>query len=277
MRLKSAIKAIFQKFFFWQIIKGITKGIDRIHFYNNELIKDFKRKADEKFIIEFNNNLVVRGGIFTGLHYPYLKSFGSMIYPKLIGCYEDELHSVFNKLLEKKITQIVDIGCAEGYYAVGMAYKLPNAKIIAFDIDEKALEMAAHLAEINNVKNQILFEREANRESLVKLNIMEPTLIICDCEGYEIELFNEAVIAALQDAYLLIETHDFINPVISEELNLRLSSTHQVQVIPTKTKTNYKKYTFFQSLNSFEKEYYSNEYRPAKMTWLYCVPKSNKF
>src|SRR4051812_14244715 len=63
---------------------------------------------------------VVLSGPFAGMAY-VRQAAGSCLAPKLIGCYEAELHGVVARILRTGYTQIVDIGCAEGYYAVGLA------------------------------------------------------------------------------------------------------------------------------------------------------------
>src|SRR5436190_882004 len=63
----------------------------------------------------------VLGGIFKGLQYPRFESSGSGLVTKLLGSYENELHPFIQQLGANKYTEIIDIGCAEGYYAVGLA------------------------------------------------------------------------------------------------------------------------------------------------------------
>ena len=45
-----------------------------------------------------------------------------------------ELHNELKKLLNYDFEQVINIGCPEGYYAVGLAMNLPKAEIHAFDI-----------------------------------------------------------------------------------------------------------------------------------------------
>jgi len=53
--------------------------------------------------------------------------------PKLLGCYEAELHPVFAKWQAVPFRQVVNVGAAEGYYAVGCARLWPEAQVIAFE------------------------------------------------------------------------------------------------------------------------------------------------
>ncbi|HYT43403.1 MAG TPA: hypothetical protein VEP90_13780, partial [Methylomirabilota bacterium] len=50
---------------------------------------------------------------------------------RLTGNYEIELHPTINKAISRNPHIIVNIGSAEGYYAIGLALALPNAKVRA--------------------------------------------------------------------------------------------------------------------------------------------------
>jgi protein-L-isoaspartate O-methyltransferase len=56
---------------------------------------------------------------------------------KLLGAYEHSLHDVLLKPVSRQPDPIINVGCAEGYYAVGLARLLPDATVYAFDIDRQ--------------------------------------------------------------------------------------------------------------------------------------------
>lgn len=96
---------------------------------------------------------VVKNGPFRGMKFPkgeLLKS--SAFSPKLIGSYESELHSVIVRMLKISYTKVVNIGSAEGYYAVGLALKIPSAKVYAYDIDLEATKLLEENAAANSVR-----------------------------------------------------------------------------------------------------------------------------
>lgn len=49
--------------------------------------------------------------------------------PNLVGSYESELHLQIEQLILERPQVVIDVGCAEGYYAVGLAQRLPDATI----------------------------------------------------------------------------------------------------------------------------------------------------
>jgi len=97
------------------------------------------------------SDLTVRSGPFAGLRYPSEASVGSTLLPKLLGSYEQELHGVVEQLDHAKYTAIVDIGCAEGYYAVGLAKRIESIPVFAYDTDPTSRQLCLDMASRNDV------------------------------------------------------------------------------------------------------------------------------
>src|SRR5215204_4418004 len=70
---------------------------------------------------------VVQEGPFAGMR--YLSETRDPILPKLVGSYEAEIQPWIRAAITQRYRRVIDVGCAEGYYAVGMALALPDAKI----------------------------------------------------------------------------------------------------------------------------------------------------
>jgi 2-polyprenyl-3-methyl-5-hydroxy-6-metoxy-1,4-benzoquinol methylase len=85
------------------------------------------------------HGLVVLDGPFAGMRY-VPQAAGSSLLPKLLGCYEAELHPTLTSVFSLNYRQVVDVGCAEGYYAVGLATRILEARVFAFDTDMQARE-----------------------------------------------------------------------------------------------------------------------------------------
>jgi hypothetical protein len=128
---------------------------------------------------------------------------------------------------------VINIGCAEGYYAVGMARALPNATVFAFDSDFKARLECLEMAQKNGVDNRIIIGGFCNRFILSQLPLMN-SLVICDCEGYELELLDPKIIPELTKSFLLVELHDDFNPIISDLIIQRFRDTHEVSLFTIK-------------------------------------------
>src|SRR5262249_34123991 len=76
----------------------------------------------------------VKTGPFEGMEIiqsPYWNDGNNI--SKLVGCYEYEIHSAIERAIERRPATIINVGCAEGYYAIGFARRLPGSAAIAFD------------------------------------------------------------------------------------------------------------------------------------------------
>lgn len=190
-----------------------------------------KLEAEEKYFFKANNNRIVLRGPFKGMKYASFDSYGSELAPKIIGSYEMELNQVIeNAIKDSTITEIIDIGSAEGYYAIGFAIRKPASHIYAFDIKKEAMELCRQMAKENNVKN-ITYGNFCSNKTLLDFNFTNRGFILSDCEGYESILFDERNLPHLVRCDVLIEMHDFINPEISSYLKKLFSKSHEVSII----------------------------------------------
>ena len=209
----------------WKLCTPILKLADWLKF---ERSKVSHKLASETLAAHFKDRLV-QNGFFKGLKYPGLESYGSSLFPKLSGSYENELHPLFNQLLPHNYNSIIDVGCAEGFYAVGLAQKFPNADVIAFDIDASARIMCKQMADENNLKLTIY---EACSAAYFKtMDSTERQLILCDCEGFEDELFTASNINFLANTDLIVELHPMHVAGIKEKLGILFEKTHVITYI----------------------------------------------
>jgi hypothetical protein len=81
--------------------------------------------ASQRFCKE--NGLIVRDGPFAGMIYPESTVKVRNLIPKMIASYEDELTPWIEEAVAKNYPTIVNVGSADGYYAVGLARRLPGA------------------------------------------------------------------------------------------------------------------------------------------------------
>lgn len=170
-------------------------------------------------------------GPFKGMVYPDAKAVGSVYIPKIIGSYERELSQLFARLIEVGYSDVVDIGCAEGYYAVGLALRMPAVRVYGFDTDPRAIEQCTHMAELNGVADRVVLAGCCDQESLKDLPLGTRALIISDCEGFEGELFDRQLVTQLVRHDFLIEVHDFIDPDLSLQLRDAFCVTHDLEVV----------------------------------------------
>lgn len=172
----------------------------------------------------------ILAGPFKGMTYGRTKALCSALYPKLLGTYEHELATAFDAALARKPALVVDVGAADGYYAVGFAFRDASTRVIAYDQDPRARAELAKLAELNGVQDRI--EIRGRCEPAELLALKEPAgLMIVDCEGFEELILSPENIAHLKGWEFIIETHDGFSPGITRRLVERFAASHHVETI----------------------------------------------
>lgn len=185
--------------------------------------------------------LTVQQGPFAGLKYPG-NSSGSLLAGKILGTYESEIASWFKEAIQTSYYDaFIDIGCAEGYYAVGMAVCCPSLAIFAYDIDANARDMIAQLAHINHISHRLTIEEKCSPDILRErlLRVKSPLLLV-DVEGYEDDLLDPRFVPELSRADIIVEIHEYKRPGCTYRLLRRFLETHNTDIIaaiPDKWKT----------------------------------------
>jgi len=170
----------------------------------------------------------VRRGPFQGMQFPSGWTEGSYT-PKLLGIYERELHDVISGFPDRGYASVINAGCAEGYYAVGLARLLPQATIHAYDTHDLARESCRMLARLNGVADRVKVGEVADAAAVVEHP--GPVLLICDIEGGEKELLDPEVSPALLDMDILVEVHDVFVEATGETLETRFAPSHGIRRI----------------------------------------------
>lgn len=211
----------------------------------------------------------VASGPFRGLRY-VTSTGGSASLPKLVGSYEDELAGVLELLIRRGFRTVINVGCGEGYYAVGLATRLPVATVYAFDIDAESRAACARLAAANSVSDRVVIAADASERLAAGCDA--DTLVICDCEGCEVDIFSEAVIERIREATILVELHDFLNPAISGMMAARFGRTHALAFVATRPRSA-TAYPSLRALPVEDQRFALDEGRPGHQEWLLCAPK----
>jgi len=220
-------------------------------------------------------NCSVLGGPFAGMQYVQI-SQGSAYIPKLLGIYERELVPQVEALVAREPELIIDVGAAEGYYAIGFARRLPQCRVIAFEMEPRGQTALQEMATLNSVSDRVEVRGKCEAHDLAEvLDGVSSAAIICDVEGYEHLLLDPLAVPALRRVSILVELHDFVIPGITEALKKRFQHSHDISHIwqESRSRAEFPWRTLGTSL--LPKSYLDwavSEWRPVRMAWLWMEP-----
>jgi hypothetical protein len=220
---------------------------------------------------------VIQAGPFEGMTYVAAPSEGGLA-PKLLGVYETVLHDVFLSAPGQGYDAVLNVGCAEGFYAIGCARLLPDTMVLAWDVDPVARQKCMDLARRNGVEARIdLRERfepahvDAVFNELSEKRGRRPKgLLVMDCEGAEFDLLDPQA-ADFGWLDLVVEVHPGRGWNV-EALTERFESTHSIEerqartVVPTLP-------PWLESLGHLDQLLAVWEWRAVPTPWLVMRPR----
>ncbi len=184
------------------------------------------------FLVQWQVFRYAKGAILSG---PFKgMKFGEQLLgvPMVAGTYELELHEVFHRLATSGFSRILDIGAAEGYYAVGVALWQPRCQVLAYEANPIFHDSIRRLAQNNNVLPRIVIMGSCQLSDLRALGSdLAGSFMIVDVEGYEKELLNPQEVPALKEATILVEVHDCFVPGCDEAIRRRFEASHTISAI----------------------------------------------
>jgi hypothetical protein len=147
----------------------------------------------------------------------------------LLGTYEIELHPIFEKLRLRGFRRLVDVGAAEGFYAVGLLRHWPGLEVVGFEMNAVQRDRALTLARENGVAERFVLKGFCDAAALREFGDgLSQSLLIVDVEGYEKELLDPSLVPALRHTTMLVEVHDCFVPGCTEAIKQRFSGTHHI-------------------------------------------------
>jgi hypothetical protein len=218
------------------------------------------------------HGLVVQRGPFAGVVYAreLLVDSGDAV-AKLAGTYEMELHPAVEAWIVDPPQRVVNVGAAEGFYAVGFARTLSATEVVAYDVDPAARVRLGDLARANDVEDRISIREWCSPATLRDLPPAR-TAVFCDCEGYEKELLDPVAAPMLAEAEVLVELHDFVDASISGAIRERFEPTHAVEIIDGRPRDDAVP-PELAGLNPADQSLLLGERRPGPMQWAWLRPR----
>jgi len=217
----------------------------------------------------------VRSGPFAGMVLPVGGTEGCLA-PKLLGCYESELHEPIAARVCAGYHAVINIGCAEGFYAVGLARALPGATVHAFDSDERAQRACRETASANGVADRVEIGGTLDPDGLERLcaalAAKGDVLVVCDIEGAEAELLDPTRAPSLARTDLLVELHPMFVAGCDALITQRFTATHEMARIGQRGRDDgaFPEIGGWSQLDRFLALW---EFRPPENDWLSAVRK----
>lgn len=176
---------------------------------------------------KLNRPKAVLGGPFVGMR--YTQAPDKAFLARLFGTYELETYPAIERLITFDPDVVAVAGAGEGYFAVGMALRLPRARVHAFEIWKWARYLLGRTIRTNGVGDRVEMHGLCTPPELSRvLEGARRAAVICDIEGGESEVLDPVKAPGLRSAAMLVELHPMIVDGIDGLLRERFAATHDI-------------------------------------------------
>lgn len=274
---------LIKKFYFYLKSHGLSSTLKRSIRTSFFFIKKYigykdaiSRRID--FLDKKNLKLfdyTVRYGPFLGLKFSK-ESWWGISTSQLIGIYEKE---VLDSLCELsgKYKNFINIGAADGYYAIGVLKNNLFRKSFCYEISANGRKMIEKNSELNGVSDRISIKAEAELDfydDFSETDLKDSVLFI-DIEGAEFDLLTKDVLSAFKNSVIYIEIHDWFFEDGNQKFNdlqVRCEELFSVTTLTT-TSRDVSVFPEFKEYNDNDRWLICSEGRERLMTWYKLEPK----
>lgn len=262
-------------------IHGVGKSIFflAVHKFSPfELRADFRRRQiGKKLHRKFDGQ--VKYGVFKGLKLPsdlvWAKNdLGSL----LIGFYEQQvIEWVYNRGI--RFSQFIDIGSADGFYLAGILNANLADSAIGFESSRKGRRSSLNLISLNKLQHKTIVVGAASSD-FMDIAIQNSdnssnrwSLLMCDIEGGELNIFDTRTAELLKRYFLVIEIHEWLYaPQDLDNLMAIFLPTHKLEFLRTSPR-NPSAIDEIRELSDDQRWNLCSEGRRQDMRWIVGTPK----
>lgn len=217
----------------------------------------------------------VRYGPLAGYRLIEESSWGNDKCAKLLGFYEQELLEAMVPALGPRKT-LLDIGAADGYYALGLLHAGLACRSIAFELTEKGREVIEATARRLGLHERLSLHGGCTAASLIEVVRAldrRSLVVLCDVEGAEFEILSDEALATLSGASVFVEIHDQGPDGASRyaDLQARAARWFRVREIRKAGRNPYH-YAELQTLDDTDHWLVCSEGRDPDQKWLALTP-----
>lgn len=151
----------------------------------------------------------------------------------VFGLADYQLESVINHWVGNEYDTLLIAGAGLGYHAVGLARLLPQARVIAWESDGARRAVCRELAAANQIGDRLqLVDGPVETAALVAAaQTGRRALCMVNIGGGELELLDEAAIAAMGRTDMIVECHDYLGFDVAGVLAHQFIETHGTEIM----------------------------------------------
>ncbi|WP_068322660.1 FkbM family methyltransferase [Polynucleobacter yangtzensis] len=228
--------------------------------------------------IKSETKCTVIDGPFRGLKLSEDRNWGNSndLTTQILGTYEREIVDLI-ALLSSPNGVFIDIGGANGFYAVGVAKCLSFSSVYVYELSAEGRREISINAVLNDVDPFIKiggkFDNNTVSQDWVEAKNSTGVILI-DIEGGEFELMNPEFFSVFSRFNIIVELHDFLDPNthMVDVLIQNSNATHEVKFL----RNNGRNPASINLLNHLPEDYQwiaCSESRLRAMSWAHFIPK----
>lgn len=231
------------KFSFFKRQKGLGFAISKTFYAAVRRFTPFelnpllnRRIKLSRKISKFYNNTIQKGPL-KGVVLP--DSFGVRGWTKssiILGQYEAPVVAALDDFSSVGCNQLVDIGAADGFYAVSCLSAGLFKRALCFESSPKMREALLSWASLANLNSDIkvLCEASSDFHENLSPNEWASSVLLIDIDGGEFEMLNQSVFANLPSTPFIVEMHELLFSDSDAKVNSLLAAaeaTHSTHFV----------------------------------------------
>ena len=219
---------------------------------------------------------VISQGLFSGMQLGQDTWWGkSDLGSQCLGFYEKEILEIITA--NGPYDNFIDIGAADGYYAIGMLHSVMASRAICFEVSDKGRVAIRKNWQTNGSPGLLEILGEANEVTVSALSpvITTKSLVLIDIEGFEFELLTPKVVSILSKCDVIVEIHNWVEdfPNRYKSLLMTLDNYFRIEIVK-RSDRNTVDCSLLRSFTDDNRLLVTSERRPCLMRFLHLSPKN---
>tara|TARA_Y100000817_G_scaffold287661_1_gene256361 strand:- start:480 stop:1307 length:828 start_codon:yes stop_codon:yes gene_type:complete len=270
--LKLLSKKLIERNFKWLLFEIISRvTFKKLELRVDKIVENKRKNLADKLSKIYSN--IVQQGPFKGMVINNDQFWGQGDKSsKILGIYEKETQELMVEIQEKNnYTTFIDIGGADGYFAIGSLINGLFDECHVFEVNKKGRDSIQRNALKNGLKESIKIHGKATKKELLKIKNLKNSLILCDIEGGEYKLFEENLIKEIFPSTLIIEIH-YNNKLPLEQFEEYFKGSYSLNKIFQNPRS-LNEFKELKKFNDNNRALIVSEGRSCVQEWWYLSPK----